>query len=382
MAHITAGTKNITLPFTVWNAGITGVSGGVNKGDTLTITGRDFGIAPSIDEVFYDGCDGTGTRTVNDANLGVWDEVFNSNTPDLVATYESGGRDGGNCLRGISYDPVAEDSLHVSQKLSFTNSRKFYLSFWLRWMPDTFFPTNLVAGRNTFDGIASTMKMSWPQYTDENVGGGSTNDIVFPGQPRISGLRGNDVPAFTGNVGYNLDEQWDGNHRQEWTKFTLYIEVDADRTAPAPWYYKNMYPASLGQKVFSAHDNFAILENSEPTVDPVFNTAYLFSWFRGGSLAAQGATLESDVDIRMDDLYISSGEHAAARVEIGDNADYDLCTQHVECYPASADWWQDNEINAKVEIGDLDFNTPLFVFVTHSDNKRRMSYPLSALQGI
>lgn len=378
--HVVAGSKSVTVAPSVVDSGITSVAGSLSKGGTLTISGSDFGGGPAFNEVLYDACDGSGTRSTTDAIVGTWDEVDSVNSP-YDATYETGGRDGGNCLRGLRYDPVEEDSFETRQVVTFPNSSKFYMSFWYKWMPNTFWPTSLATGRDTWVGVDPSSKQSWVMYDADGYATGKVNDVVHGGNPFYSGILGNDTPDMFPS--HTLGEQWEGAHRNDWVRFTLCISVDADRTVEAPIFYENIYPTAVGQKIFSSHKKWAVMANSAfPEVPTVYNRAEFFPWYRGGSLSAQGATLESDVDHRMDDIYFSWGENALARVEIGDNTDYNLCTERVLAYPAGSDWWTDSEINVKIETGTLDFDSPLYVFVIHSDNKRIMSYPLSTLQGL
>ena len=250
-------------------------------------------------------------------------------------------------------------------------------------MPDTFWNTNSASGRNSFDGIDSSGKEAWVMHLNTALGyaAGQVNDLVYQGHPGGSGIKGNDTPDIMPS--YSLTTQWDGAHRQDWVRFTLCVTVDPDRTVDGPVYSENIYPTRVGQKIFEQHRDTPTLFDSEyPAAPTTFNHVEFFPWYRANDLTALGATLESDVDHRMDDIYFSWGDNALARVEIGDNADYTLCTDRVLAYPDSATWWTDSEIKVKVEIGALDFNSPLHVFVFHSDNKRVMSYPLSTLQGI
>ena len=379
MAHITSGTKSVALPFSVWNAGITGVSGSLTKGSTLTITGRDFGTGPAFENCLYDSCDGTGTRTVNDAEIGAMTNVENSLSG---SPYVSGARDSGNCIRGLVYDTAVNNTEVVRSAVSFTNSQKVYFSYWYKQMPDTFWPDANAGARNSFGTSGSSAKIAWLAYSDETYNFTANNDVIVASHANTSGwsIRGNDTGITIGTTA-EMQDWW---RFGEWMRITGYFEVDpTDPINNDGRCFVEFITASKAANAVTSLDVPFTMSKTNGNSSPNFwNGLSLFGWYEGGDLTSIGGTVEGDVDHRMDDIYLAWGDSCAATVEIGNNADYDLCTERTLCYADGAGWWSDSELKVKVEVGGLDFNSPLFLFIRHDNGHRKMSFPLSTLQGI
>lgn len=364
---------NDNIPYSVWNAGITGVSGTLAKGQVLTINGLDFGNAPAFSECFYDSCDKTGARSATDPEIGGSWDVLGSQ-----AYVSNGARDGGSSARVLFYDPVDDASSQQTSGKRFTESSNVYFSYWYRHMPNTFWPdgvgaTEQVTGRDTFDGAGSSAKLVWLQHDDRpDFIGTGTNDIVLPTYNSSSfGVLGNDVPEF---IALGTDWWTFG----DWIKISGYFTVDpTDRAKPTKQIVEIYNPSHPTQKYYKFEVDTAVLENSDPTAPLNWQYIAFGAWYRNGAFAALGATDESDVNHQIDDIYLSWGNNSAARVMLGDAAAIEDCTELTECYPSGENWWTDEQISVVVEQGGLNLSGDVWVHVRHSDNRRNMSYKVN-----
>ena len=362
MAHITAGTKNVTLPFSVWNAGITGVTGSLTKGSTLTISGYDFGVGPAFSECFYDSCDRAGARSVNDPEVGQYSQTS--------LYYQTGGRDGGNCARMVEYASDGIQGLNRStSKVALDNTKKLLVSFWFKQVANTYWTDSNVTGRDTFDGSASSFKFAWPQLG----GAASINDIAIlnhSGGAAGFALFSNSVTPNP--LAYYDDAFWDFG---EWFKCTAYLDADVPNASVdnCSAFVELIRPSAVGTKRWVYTQNFT-MEAQDPPQPYVWDNFPLAAFLRNAPAAASVA---DDINMVIDDLYVAEGDSPASRIEIGDNADYALCTELINCYPATADWWKDDQIQVIVEQGSLNLAGDIWLFVKHSDNKRTMSWKVN-----
>jgi hypothetical protein len=105
----------------------------------------------------------------------------------------------------------------------------------------------------------------------------------------------------------------------------------------------------------------------EDTTDPVFGGGTEpYQWTR---LHLNGWIRETDRDYEVrllyDDIYLATGPHAAARVEIGNKANYSECTMMAISTPTA---WSGTQITATVREGCFRDGDAVWVFVVDDQN--------------
>jgi hypothetical protein len=220
------------------------------------------------------------------------------------------------------------------------------------------------------------MKIAWLQYTEGGTYSANRNDISLPnfsGDGAGFSVFGNNSgdPDGSGTAGSIDSSTWAFG---EWIKFTGFFDVDVtDPTADGKAYIEVHRPTAAGQKYWNYEFDYGMRVN-DPVVPYVWDYLPFGTYYRS---AATEASSTDDMNHVIDDIYVSWGDAAPARIELGDNADYDSCTERTNCYPAGNSWWSDSQIQVVVEQGGLDLSGDVWLFLTHENNKRRMSWKVN-----
>ena len=201
----------------------------------------------------------------------------------------------------------------------------------------------------------SSWKTSW--LTDgETVG---ANDICLPTHTG-SGIwqcAGNDLnPAFYNSGANPTWWKWG-----EWHRFSTYMKAgDTPNVDTGDFYFQ----VANGQE--------AITEvSTNPIIFANGTAPYQWSEFRITGWIRERAD-QGGVVVLSDDVYISTGDRAAARVELGDNAVYSNCTDlHVQ-YVTPTDW-ATGQIDFNLDYGPFNPSASLWLHITREDNSTRYS---------
>lgn len=334
------------------SSGITSVVGSIIKDSDVTIQGFGFtNNSPHVD--LFHAMDGTlgAALTTTAPSRGSYSYV--SSSPPV---YETGGRDGGNCLRAITGTGV----MHPFNFNFAKNTTEIFFSFAHKWPTGSYFPSPNAASANTFPSPSdSCLKQHWLMYTDRGASG--INDLCLMSHYSgggTFGIIGNDYSYSTAIGGTPAAWwQWD-----KWMKMDFWLK--ADTTNPS---------TVNGTSYVGVTNQTAHLEYTK-TNAPLFDTdrigqepyawdrIHFNEWCRGGA--------PGTVQCQLSDIYVATGSNSVARVELGNNAVYGSCTELVIC-PTKL--WADGRIKATIRQGGLNFGTSTWLFITLSDNTTRYS---------
>lgn len=334
-----------TAPF----EGIMSVSGTVSDGQVLTITGGGFGSGCSSVwfEDYSDGVlnsdiklDNTVFNVTGDGTGTFAKRVSDSRSGSLAASVFQETLAGGQWVsHGLHRTFSAVTELFVSQAVKIPSGSRF---------PGTGGGTS---GTNADYSSDSSWKTVW-------VTGGSTgtNDIVIPSHIGVGVWShiGNDLPD---KRNWGADPTWwewgAWNRLTTWMKAGDTPEVDA------------------GQLYFQVANTADTLfeDSTTPVIFSGGTNPYNWTDVRVGGWIKDTAT-QNDVVVLYDDIYIAAGDNAAARVELGNNAVYENCTDLAVC---DHNTWADGSLSVNCREGGLNLSANTWLFVTTADNTTRYS---------
>jgi len=278
--------------------------------------------------------------------IGAWSS-YNQSSPDPIA--HDLGRSGNRSF--LSWN----DELQTMRQLRFTTPekhREVFVSYWMRLAPDTYFPgfrwPNGREYRTWSDD--SSFKMVWllddNGFRDDNL-----YDVIFPSHAG----RGSWLVA--GNS-MTLERRWIGSSWWDWDGWMRFSFMVRD---PSVWGREKNFETqaiSEGRGHFNwTHDT---VFNRVPESGHQFDGVYFPGWIRTNS--------GKDVAPLYDDIYVSVGPGAGARVELTDSDVYERA-RRIEILLAES--WQDALITARVPRAvDLSGRSTWYLFVTDADGRR------------
>ena len=157
-----------------------------------------------------------------------------------------------------------------------------------------------------------------------------------------------------------------------WNRMSTFLKAGATAQTDAGDAY---FQIANGQEAITEYsDTPVIFANANSAsgdfIDYKWYGMSINGWMRDGVGGSDGSG--AGIDTRYDDIYVSWGANAAARVELGDNAVYTSCTdlhiQHVT--PAN---WATGQLGFNIDTGPLNPATPLWYHITLEDNSTRYS---------
>lgn len=269
---------------------------GINPdADTIVISGSGFGPGPEI--VLYDTFEASsanrgGVISLDATPTGEWTTLHSTYT----AKYASDGRSGN--FSAQLYSGQAGIMQQIQKHVTPTD--EFFISYWVRIVGDRVFPGYYTSGSRTFSDDSS-YKMMW--LIDQDYTGDSS-DVCLPTHTGrgVFSLAGNDFNMKT-NVG---NEWWSWDN---WMRLTFWLKAnDSNPTSDGTIHFDTI----------SADKGYVHRSYNDPVFDsdgPSQKT-YRQINFPGWVRPPKG----SGTDILYDDIYISTGNNAAARVELGNAA--------------------------------------------------------------
>jgi hypothetical protein len=305
------------------------VEGILTHGASVTILGGGFGAKPTPEPLKFDdfenGLAGQGISTT-----GYWSIETTANT-----TFDSGTQRHGNSALNIRHNPVYGTNNGVFYKDDVGWTGRVYVNFWIQiaqvngddqyqlkiWRlheEHSHLARPLVACQTWW--TTASGDTAWQYYYEAHNGNGGAGNVGGP------------LPAagYWFNVACEYD---DGTIDTE----DGYIRVYASRTPPSAGPY-SVLSRNLMMLVTGASD-------------PVDCISLGYNLANGGT---EAITL-------WDDIYL---DNTWARVEMGDNADYDSCT-HREIQIPSA--WSDTSITVTVNQGSFMNGGTAYLFVVDAD---------------
>ncbi len=334
----------------VWAApAISGVSGTMSNGESITISGSDFGSTGPTVDFFDDFSSGTSgdlySQTAKNAVIGTW-RAFSAQSPLFPKLSNAYAHSGTLSMMHDWSDNGADDG-HRKAVANMSTCTTFYLSFW------TYVPTNRDIPGTNVPALAN-----WKFFHNSYWVG----DTWYVQSDATFVLMSNDLPITAGTYFMPLQMGWyDTNSpafctvngdfgegygptnmtKGKWHRWEIYIKGDSSNGTLSHW----EMDSSNARRTVSSVTGCNTLHSGEH-----WNVIELPGYARG----------DSNSQTYMDDVYIATGDAALARVEIGNNATYTSCTNLAVCTPTS---WADTSITATVRSGSFTSGTA-YLFVT------------------
>lgn len=350
----------LILPMTLWAApAITGYSGTIANGESITVTGTGFGVTGPTVQMFDDfesGSDGSriGDGSGDDAVVGKWVTIYGNDYHPTYSTNESNsGSKAFRCNHNEAYDCGTDGT---SANVQLTKSTDFYFSYWIK------IPSGQAIPGTTGCGNSGNLKVWWlstngvygSDYGLQILGNGNPSDTVAlgpidGGENRCAGSYGQGSCAGQGYVSTPFT-------RGRWMRMEFYIHGATDNTGAVYGWLMDSSTARYTWQSYPTGDN---------TLDDADGWGHLH--FHGF------ARKDSNANTYYDDIYIATGSGARARVEIGNASTYAACTNLAVCTPTS---WGDTSIAATVRQGSFSAGTA-YLFVVDSDGAVSDGYEIT-----
>lgn len=307
---------------------ISGVSGTVANGNSITISGSNFGSGPTVAlfDDFESGTNGANVSGSSTCKVGSYlAHEYGASWP----TYTNAGSISGSLSMQVNHWNAPTGTQCVAVGI---NNQYVFVSMWTKapgglttpnWKWSWLFQSSGETGNDDIDFVY--VNSEW--YASANVGS-------YNGSNEIK------------NVGLTVDS---GN----WTRV---------------WYYFNATTSSSGR--------LEMWQLGSGGVSQLINdTRATWSSNNIDHLRVDGyAQINSEQAYpEIDDLYVATGANAMARVEIGNNATYTSCTNLTMCTPDS---WSASSITAHVWRGSFGSSASAYLFVIDSNGNVSPGYPI------
>jgi hypothetical protein len=344
---------------------VSGVSGTLTNGQTVTIKGVGFGNGPHV-LLFDDFEKGNGAVggaiPLTSPEVGQWDKYGYANgRPRYHALANSGTHGWG--IRDWNYIqyPTDDNNRQGQFRKAFgQNVTEMFITFQVAVPAGT--PFAGASTPKTFPS-PSSWKFAWVSDTENGIlsstGGDGHADMCLPSH--VGGgsiwLAGNDGNLFgLGNSWWS----WNGFNR-------IAVWMRANPSGPATLNGDVLFQAVNAEKgLTSIYKNVPAFPNSGATT--IWNWLRMPGWWGNGDW--------SKFDGVYDDVYVAIGPNSAARIEIGDASTYAASKNLTILTPTS---WTDTQISATVRAGSFKSFTGAYLYVTDSNGNVSKGIPLTAL---
>ena len=333
---------------------------GLADGNALTLTTdgtNPFGTGPT--NVRYESFEGltAGTRMETTANT-----IFDTVSPFWPAPIENDISRSGNNSAKFTTTKESDGSVAASANtVTFIGgATEVFVSYAVKIPSGAYFPgTNAGNSGTNADYTDSSWKAAW--LLGVNEGSGYGNDLVIPSHvgSGIWVIGGNNLGNFI-QAGSADPTWWKWN---KWNRFTTWAKAGAVPQTDAGNLY---FQVANGEEALTEFSDTPVIFGSENAVPPYqWEQVNINGWMRPAVGGSDGAG--TGIDTRYDDIYVSWGTNAAARVELGDNAAYTSCTnlhiQHVT--PAN---WATGQLDFNIDYGPFSQSDSLWLHITLDDN--------------
>jgi hypothetical protein len=133
--------------------------------------------------------------------------------------------------------------------------------------------------------------------------------------------------------------------------------------------------------MFQGINSSSQVQKSYKNYKPWFTSSHtVYGWNRVNVIgyARSGASFNSGHNWVVDDVYVATGENAAARVEIGNKSIYTDCTN---LSISTIDSWSSASIKATIRTGRFGSGVQAYLFVIDANNKPSSGYPITIGSG-
>jgi hypothetical protein len=321
-----------------WTApSVSGVTGSVADGNSITITGSGFGSTGPNVILFDDFEGGTDGETLSDrvraAKVGTWRDVSATIGP-YYPTYSRNAANSGSLALRQDWGSGAgqQEGARFAAPTMGGPHTLIYFSWWM-YLP---------SGQNVPGaccGYGANWKQWWLASNDgyANDYGFQTVSNSLPAEMAFGPIDGGEDRV---SVGYQASPFTKGR----WTRFEVYM-VGSTTSSGAihAWFTDSAHARYLWQS--ATGDNTLYSTNA---------TGWNYLHFPGYG------RYDSNSNTYYDDIYVAAGSGARARVEIGNQATYSACTNLAVSTPTS---WSDTQIMATVRKGSFAQGQAAYLFV-------------------
>jgi len=327
---------------------ISTVSGTIADGQSITISGSDFGSGPTI--VLFDDfeTETSGQRMDTTATVGSWTGSGGIGTRDFpyaTSIESSSGNLAINTIEGDTWG--AWDQVYVGM----SETTEIFISYYA-WVPIGYYYP-YATSTASFSGTSS-FKAAWLAYN----GSTTEDDLVVPTNAGTQfSISGNDWVSSITKIG--LGQDW-----WSWTqpnRLTTWIKSGSPVTSNG-----TIYTQMMGSS-----------RSDQTTIDrPIFDSDGVQNHAWNRVVVPGNFEIRSGYNDAMlyDDIYIASGENAAARVEIGNAATYAACTKLAI---ATHDNWSTTSITATVRQGVFSQLESAYLYIIDSSNSASAGYAVT-----
>lgn len=349
------GSKNSSYPAGDKPAGITSVSGTIADGQTLTVSGFEFGANGPSNYMFEDFSAGTNGADVTTSNSN-----FDTTSQYYPATFTTDSRSGSLAAQMNNNKNISPNDMAASvNSVDLTSTTEVFKSFAVKVPSGAYFPgTNGGnSGTNADYPSDSSWKMDWLLGPDA-----VTNDLITLSHigGGIWATGGNDLGTLRN---YGTDPTW--WKWANWNRITQYVKAGATPQTDAGVMYTQI--ANGQEAITEFNDNPVVFANGQSPYH--FTQWNINGWIRPDAGGSDGAG--TGVSTLYDDIYVAWGDYAAARVELGDASTYESCTNLAVCEVSS---WSNTSISTVCRSGGLNLSANTWLFVTLPNNTTRYSY--------
>lgn len=325
---------------------ISGVTGTISNGQSVTITGTDFGATGPTVVLFDDFEKGTNGNAVstsaNGAQVGSWGEKAGA---DYIPTYSTTEKHGGSNAMRLNFTTQT-----VGIKVDFSDTDRVYFSFW------TYCPsTSQIPGTGETDGPNYKLVLVADDVDGEGTYG---SDFTYVVEGSDLPLGETQTPGWSAwydssglYTGQWINTEW---NKGEWHRFEGYLYGHTSSGTAYLW------------ETNASHARLLIDNASGVATKHAADMWNHFSFPGYARADAQGIHYH-------DDVYIATGTGALARVEIGNNATYANCTNLAVCTPTS---WSDTSIAVTLRAGSFTTGTA-YLFVVDANGNASGGYEVT-----
>lgn len=302
---------------------ITGVAGT----STLTVAGSGFGVGPTIMvfDQFENGAHGDDVSLT--ATIGEW-SVYSNYHPKIDTSVAHSG------TRSMK---VIDANVTRQIRKTFTDSTEVMISFWARIPDGNWFPT---ASAPNSPPTISAWKHNW--FMDGPMGYQGDDDVCLP-----THITSNQVNLSGNSFNTHLEFQMSNWKYDGWNRFTIWGKAGNPTSSAGNWFYE--WFGVTHQELTSTYKVFNVDGG-------VWNQVNVPGWHNPGNGGA-------NTNAMYDDVYISYGANAQARVEMCDAATWSART-HCELQPTTA--WSDASITATLNQGSFSNGASVYYYVIDS----------------
>jgi hypothetical protein len=363
---------------------ITGVSGELARGQSITVTGSGFGsVGPTV-ALFDDfddcpACQAGAAVTVDGADVGAWNQATN------FPTYTDEDSHAGLSMLASNYLPTSggcpgpggtgcESSSNYS-RMTYGFSPPATEVFWSFWR---FLPAGQTFPLESCNNI--NWKVSW-LYGNAADPTNVINDWMAPVYNAQNHAEGFEEPSIGSNQGlaetncgkdmypmYMIEPAATGN----WIRYSIHVRgsTDCDGTFRL-WQIPFVTTDTGGAACGSGNNTCVMLRKERTAIDTMVEPWHSLT-FNGYARNAEDGCQATDVSVpRYDDAYVAVGPGAQARVEIASHATWGDPAVAAEldmsiCPPTA---WSDTAVSCTLAPGSFQAAQQAYVFVVDANGE-------------